>query len=53
MCVEILAVKIRQNSKIQGYKIYIDKQTIKEVKIAQYADDSTIILAGPNGIKET
>ena len=53
LCVEILAVKIRQNRHIQGYEIGRDEQTRKEVKISQYADDSTIILASQDGIKET
>ena len=44
--VEILAINIRSNKNIKGYKI---KKL--EVKISQYADDSTILLDDINSIK--
>ena len=40
LCVEILAETIRQNKNIKGIKIN------EEVKISQYADDTTLILDG-------
>ena len=39
LCVEILAETIRQNKNIKGIKI-----NEQEVKISQYADDTTLIL---------
>ena len=41
ICVEFLAVKIRQNKKIKGIKI-----SQIEFKISQYADDTSVILDG-------
>ena len=41
ICVEFLAIKIRQNTKIKGIKI-----NNKEFKISQYADDTSIFLDG-------
>ena len=53
LCVEILAVKIKNNNNIKGYEIYSENHTLAEIKISQYADDSTIILASPDEINET
>ena len=41
ICAELLAIKIRQNSKIKGIKI-----NNTEFKISQYADDTSIFLDG-------
>ena len=41
LCVELLATNIRKNNEIKGIKI-----NESEVKISQYADDTTIVLDG-------
>ncbi len=47
LAVEILAISIKNNTNIKGYKI--DEQ---EIKIVQHADDSTLLLRDKNSIKE-
>ena len=49
LVVEILAIKIKNNSDIKGYKISVGRYT-KEIKISQYADDSTVMLQDENQI---
>ena len=41
LCAEILAIKIRQNKNIKG--LYVNK---KELKLSQYADDTSVLLDG-------
>ena len=48
LCVEIMAIKIRTNSKIKGF-IFNDKEKI----ISQFADDSTLTLINLESICET
>lgn len=48
---EILAIKIRTDKKIEGYKINTANGTY-EIRIAQYADDSTIFLKDETQIEK-
>ena len=41
MCTEVLAIKIRSDSILKGYKFGKSK---KDIKIAQYADDAILFL---------
>ncbi len=48
LCAELLSIVVRNNDNIQGIKI-----EDKEVKISQYADDTTLsILANANSLKD-
>jgi hypothetical protein len=50
--VEILSLRIKQNNQIKGYKIVIGEQR-RELKISQYADDSTLLLHDEHQIIES
>ncbi len=43
LVVEILAIKIKTNNSIKGYSLNVGEHK-REVKLSQYADDSTVIL---------
>ena len=45
--VELLACKIRQDKEIQGIKIFQ-----KELKISQFADDTTLLNSNRNSVAE-
>ena len=47
LCTEILAIKIRSCEEIKGYKI---NQGLKDIKIAQYADDTILFLNDENEV---
>lgn len=46
LCVEVLAIKIRENGSINGIKL-----KDKELKITQYADDTCIYVSGTNSLE--
>ena len=52
---EVLAIKIKQNAKIEGIQVSDcneDQSDFKDIRIVQYADDTTIITRSVQFVKE-
>ena len=52
LCVEIMALKLKNTDTIKGYKVITTNDEELELKISQYADDSTLFLRDKLQVKE-